>query len=274
MDSLDVVALQLWPAVLLVCASANMLISWTVSWSELIFSLAIGVIAGVSLFLGTRPDPSGVETCLFVFSHGFFGLLWATSDGFRGAFDDPEQLIWFMAGLRLGATVWCAAWDWLSDRIGAELGPRQILFSLVLFPVKWPFAFITGSVGFLIWIAGLIRAIASRGKASFAGGVFVAQFDPARHGEHSTTIGWAIHSWYGKTSFRHELYHTRQYIFMGDWLMPFWVLGCLWGAACAAIEQARGPAGTPFDTQLVIGGRKGELHLGNPLEIAAYQLDP
>jgi hypothetical protein len=274
MDHIGVVGFLLWPGVVLVCALLNMLVSWTFSWSELVFDLLIGMTAGALLFLGTRPDPSGAEKFFFVFSHGFFGLLWSSVDSFKTSFSDPEQFIWFMAGIRVGATLWCAAWDWLSDVIGADLGVGQVFFSLLLFPAKFPFALITGSIGFLIWIVGMIYAIASKGKASFAGGCFVDQFDPTAGGEHSTTFGWVIHTWHGTTSFRHELYHTRQYIYMGDWLMPFWVVGCGWGAISAAIKKANGPKGTTFDSHLIIGAHKGDIHAGNPIEVAAYQTDP
>jgi hypothetical protein len=122
-----------------------------------------------------------------------------------------------MAVVRLGATIWCAAWDWLSSKIGADL-----------------------SVG---------------------------------GGEHSTTFGWVVHTWYGQTSLRQELYHSRQYIDMGDWLMPFWVVGCIWGTISAAIKMAAGTTGSTFDAHLVIGANKGDVSAGNPIGVAAYPLD-
>jgi hypothetical protein len=271
MHQLGIVGFLLWPGVVVGCGLLNMLITWTFSWSELIFDLLIGMVAGVFLFLGTRPSPHPAVSFFFVFSQGFFGILWVGAHWFRDAFSSPDHFIVMMAVMRLGATVWCAAWDRLSVSIGADLSVGGVFFSLLLFPAKWPFGFITGGVGFLIWIVGLIYAIASSGAASFAGGCFVSQFDPNRAGDdYSTTFGWCIHSWYGKTSFRHELYHTRQHIYMGDWLMPFWVLGCLWGAISGAIKAAVDH--TSFDAHLVIGATKGDIHAGNPIEVAAYQL--
>lgn len=62
--------------------------------------------------------------------------------------------------------------------------------------------------------------------------------------------------------FKHELYHTRQYIYMSDWLIPFWLVGAIWGAISGA------SAGE--DAGRMATAAKG--HVGNPIEIAAYKL--
>ena len=264
MDNYAVVALLLWPAVVLACAGINMLVSWTFSWSELVFDLLIGVLAGTFLFLGTRPDPDGATAFFFVFSHGLFGLLWLSSEGFKRAMGSPETFIWVMAGIRLGATLWAAAWDHVSQRLGAKLGPGEVFFSLLVCPAKLPFSWVTSGVGLLIWIAGLFNAIFGKGKAGFAGGVFFCEFAPGAGNYHATTVGFTVHTWEGNTPFKHELYHTRQYIYMGDWMIPFWLLGCLWGLASAAIASGHSPS-----AKLAFGAH-GTDEVGNPLEVAAY----
>ena len=116
MDNQYVIAFLFWPAVVLLCAGINMLCSWTFSWSELIFDYFIGLVSGWFLFAGTVPNPAPADTFFFIFSHGFFGLLWWASSGFRGAFSNPEMFFWVMAGIRLGAVLWCALWDRLAVR--------------------------------------------------------------------------------------------------------------------------------------------------------------
>ncbi|MCA9556152.1 MAG: hypothetical protein KC933_39365 [Myxococcales bacterium] len=266
MDNAFVVALLFWPAVVLLSAGINMLVSWTFSWSELVFDYLIGVVAGALLFLGTQADPNGATAFFFVFSHGLPGLLWLASDGFRDAMGSPETYLWVMAGIRLGATLWAAAWDHLSAYIEAKLGPGQIFLSLLVCPAKLPFAWVTSGVGFLIWLGGLFNAIFGDGKAGFAGGVFFTEFKPSSTSYHATTVGFTVHTWKGKTPFKHELYHTRQYIYMGDWMIPFWLLGCLWGLASAGISDEH-----EVSADLAYGADEDD-EIGNPLEVAAYHL--
>lgn len=47
MDDVYVITFLFWPAVVLLSAGINMLVSWTFSWSELIFDLLIGFVAGI-----------------------------------------------------------------------------------------------------------------------------------------------------------------------------------------------------------------------------------
>jgi hypothetical protein len=168
--------------------------------------------------------------------------------------------------IRIGATLWCALWDRVSVMLGAELAPGPFFFSLLLFPVKACFAWITGGIGFLIWIVGMINAIASTGKAGFAGGVFFDEFKPGAGSYHATTLGFTVHTWFGDTPFQHELYHTRQYIYMSDWLIPAWCVGILWGLISAAIAS-----GTTVGTQLAFGAHASK-EVGNPIEVAAYHI--
>jgi len=56
MDNFAVLTFLFWPAVVLVCAGINMLITWTFSWSELVFDYFIGVALGACFYAGTRHD--------------------------------------------------------------------------------------------------------------------------------------------------------------------------------------------------------------------------
>jgi len=266
MDNQYVIMFAFWPAVVLLCAGINMLVSWTFSWSELVFDYFIGVLAGFFLFAGTQPDPGGAVGFFLVFSHGFFGLLWLVSDGFRAAFDSPATFFWTMAGLRLGCTLWAAAWDHVSVALGAKFAPGPFFFSLVVAPAKWLFSSVTSAFGILIWLAGLIWSFAGSGKAGFAGGVLFTEFSPGGGGYYATTVGFTVQTWNGNCPFKHELYHTRQYIYMCDWLMPFWVLGMLWGVISAAATS-----GFSVSYALAIGADSTK-EVGNPLEVAAEHM--
>jgi hypothetical protein len=264
MDNFFVLAFIFWPLVVLLCAGINMLVTWTFSWSELIFDYVIGVLLGAFFFAGTQPNASDLERFFLVFSHGLYGLLWVASDGFRESLKDPATFCWTLAGVRVAATLWTAAWDHLTVKLGAKLGPAQFFFSLLLAPAKMPFALLTSAVGFLIWLVGLATAIFGGGKAGFAGGVLFAEYRPGPGGYYAT-LGCVVNTWLGNTPFKHELYHSRQYIYMSDWLTPLWVLGMVWGVLSALVQKAEVTTRVAFAAQ-----KTGEL--GNPIEVAAYRL--
>lgn len=264
MDQLPLIVFVVWPAVVLACAGINMLVSWTFSWSELIFDYLIGVVAGLFLFLGTRDDPETWISVMFVFSHGLFALLWWVSDGFREVFGDAAAFIGIMALIRVVSTAWAAGWDRLSAHLGCH-GVGPALFALVVAPAKLPYAWATSAVGLLIWLGGLVNVAIGPGRVALAGGTLCTEFMPGSAGYSATTLGFTIHCWSGKMPFAHELYHTRQYIYMGDWLIPFWLLGCVWGAISTAI------AGRPVDRYAMFAADT-QREIGNPLEVAAYHL--
>jgi hypothetical protein len=266
MHNVYVVAFVFWPCVVLLCAGINMLVSWTFSWSELVFDYLAGVLAGYLLFAGASPDAGAAATFFFVFSHGLFAWIWAASEGFRHALGDPATFFWTLAGIRLGATLWAAALDYGSVALGARLAPGPFFYSFLVAPAKLPFALVTSAVGLAIWVAGLFWAIFGSGKSGFAGGVFFTEFSPGGGGHYATTLGCTVNTWYGDTPFKHELYHTRQYIYLCDWLIPFWCLGILWGFASAAISTKH-----EVSTQLAFGADKKD-EVGNPLEVAAFRL--
>ena len=258
-----VIAFLFWPGVVLVCALLNMLFTWTFSWSELIFDYFIGVLAGWFLFAGTEKDPHAVNSFFLFFSHGMFGLLWWVSSAFRAAFSTPEMFFWTMAIVRIVATIWCAAWDHLSVHLECKLEPGPFFFSFLLLPVKASFAWITSGFGFLIWIAGAFNAKFGDGKAGLAGGLFFDEFSPGgTKGSKATTLGFTVHTWIGNMPFKHELYHSRQYIYMSDWLVPFWCAGILWGLISSAISDTKV---SPFKADKT-------KEVGNPIEVAAYHI--
>jgi len=265
-DNVTVVALLFWPGVVLLCAGLNMLLSWTFSWSELIFDYLVGAISGYFLFAGISPDADAATKFFFVFSHGFFAWIYLISDSFRGAFTDPASFFWTMAAIRLGATLWSTLLDHASVALGAKLDWAPFFFSFLVAPAKFSFALVPSGVGLLIWIAGLANAIFGKGKAGFAGGVLFTEFAPGAGGYHATTIGFTTHAWFGDMPFKHELYHTRQYIYLGDWLIPFWCLGVLWGLASAALAK-----GHSVSAEVAFGADKND-EVGNPIEVAAHHL--
>lgn len=256
-----------WPGVVVLCGLINMLTSWTFSWSELIFDYAIGVIAGWALFAGVTTS-NAVADFFFIFSHGPFAILWELSDDFKRTFSNADAVFLTLAVIRIGSTAAAGLLDRVAVAIGHTSG-WAILLSIVLAPIKMANATITGAVGLLIWFAGLINA-ASGGKVYWAGGMLMTEFKPGGGRYWATTVGWTIHTWVGNCPFAHELYHSRQYIYMGDWLIPFWLVGCLWGGVTALIEAAS--PSTRFDKHLMIGARHGNMHVGNPIEVAAHQI--
>ena len=286
MNNVWVITLLFWPGVVVLCAGINMLISWTFSWQEIILDLIIAVLAGYFLYAGAHhagghPGLHGVEAFFLVFSHGVFGWIWASSAAFRKAVGDPTTFIWMMAGIRVGATLWTAALDRASVEIGAKLDAGPFFFSLLVAPAKLLFSLVTSAVGMVIWVAGVFWAIIAaiirktkEGKpgatpgpeahAGFAGGIFFTEFKPGPEDPYATTLGFTVHTWYGNTPLRHELYHTRQYIYLSDWLIPMWCVGLLWSLIAQAIDVAKKRISSVSFYQAT--------GPGNPIEIPAYKL--
>ena len=118
----------------------------------------------------------------------------------------------------------------------------------------------------MIWLVGFFNAIFGKGEAGFAGGVFLHRVLPGGgKGLHATTVGFTVHAWYGDMPFKHELYHTRQYIYLSDWLIPFWCLGLLWGLVSAAASEH------DVSFELATGAHETD-EVGNPLEVAPTRL--
>jgi hypothetical protein len=276
-DSLTMSALLVWPGVVLGCALLNMLISWTFSWSELVLDYFIGVLIGMFFFFGTHGDVSAAEHLFLTVSHGVFGLLaWMGVD----ALADPKTFFLVSASAMAGATVLSAALDHGAVAAGASAG--GVVLSIIMLPLKLSFALFTTLVGLVIMLVGVIyRAATSSGSApSGAGGAWFALiggtlfFAWGMSSEHATTFGWVVNVFRGKIAnvMKHELYHTRQYIYMHDWLGVFYfTFAALWGLVSAKIHaDAKGSA---FDSQYAFrGSADGGVEVGNPIEIAAYRL--
>jgi hypothetical protein len=138
---------------------------------------------------------------------------------------------------------------------------------------------ITTIVGLLIMIIGLIaRAAKSSDNGDkwfvFTGGALFLGWGST--GEYATTFGGVVNVFEGKIAkvIKHELYHTRQYIYMHDWLGVFYfTFAALWGVISAKIHADN--KGVPFDGWLAFRAEvNGASEVGNPIEAAAYRLAP
>jgi hypothetical protein len=102
------------------------------------------------------------------------------------------------------------------------------------------------------------------------------EWNPKTADARATTLGATFMVWNGKAKdvVFHELYHTRQYMYLHDWLIPFWLFGGLWGLISAAIHNATLPKGTPgVDVLCHFSAASHDQERGNPLERAAYAAD-
>lgn len=223
-DNYFLVALLYWPLALLIAAGLNMLIWWTFSWSELLMDYAIGVVIGTLFFVYTHGSTSWPVAGLLIMSHGLFGVLHVT-----GSLADPGQFFWASAGATVGCSLIAAALDRAAVKAGKTMTFPRALLSLLIFFFKAPFSLVTSAVGLLIWLAGLIRSfIGTGGAVGFLAGVLYAEWNNTdTSGEWTTTVGFTVHSW--KNTFddvmEHELYHSRQCIYLHDWMIPAWLLG-------------------------------------------------
>lgn len=248
MDSYALVALVLWPATVLLAALLNMLVSWTFSWGELIIDYIAGFLIGSVFYVAYDGKPDAAVQVLLVLSHGLFGVLHAAGASLVA---DPQDAFLLGATWTVLGTTLSAALDRAATALGAEGGVGGFFLSLLIFLIKAPFALVTSGIGVFLWLICLFRSLAPGGKVGFAGGVFWCEWNNTdTNGEWTTSFGVAVQSW--KNTFAkcmaHELYHTRQYIYLRDWLMPFWVIG----------ELVR-----------LIAGRSNK---ANAIEAAAYDL--
>ena len=110
------------------------------------------------------------------------------------------------------------------------------------------------AAGLLIWLAGVVRSFfGTGGRVGFLGGIFYTEWNrDDTDGEWTTTVGCTVQSWKNRFSrvIQHELYHTRQCIYLHDFMMPAWLVG----------ELVR-----------VIASRTA--NRDNPIERAAYVID-
>lgn len=233
----------IWPAVVLVSALLNMAVWAKFSATELIVDYVIGFTLGVSFWLFTRSDErSFFKSFFLVYSHGLFGLLRVCN-----ILPNTAWLFWWSAGATVGATLLTAALDHAAVGIGTTMSGGGVALGVLIFLLKAPFALCSSAIGLLIWIVGLCHSGATNAGAGFLGGVTYEEWDRSKP-YWATTVGCTVHSWQGKFSdvMKHELNHSRQYIYMHDYLIPSWAICWIFA----------GPAAK------------------NPIEDVAYQIQP
>lgn len=269
--SVLLMGLVIWPAVILLAALLNMLISWTFSWSELAVDYLVGVLVGLSFSYGAGPDASAAGHFFLTVSHGLIGLLKAAGVGFLA---DPDTFLAVSATGIVGVTAISAALDRVAETTVGS--PGGIVLSCFQVLLKAPFALMTSTVGLLVGLIGMIYRAASGGSSSgnpvaFAGGALF--FEWGMSGTHATTFGWMVNVFRGTTKdvVGHELYHTRQYVYLHDWLGVFYfTVAGLWGLVSSAIAAGSSPSKSFEVSHYYQGEKSGGAEVGNPLEVAAY----
>lgn len=211
----------IWPGVVLVAALLNMGLWGKFGPTELIVDYLIGFTLGVFFWLFVRSDERSFAKSFFlVWSHGLFGLLRVFN-----VIPNTTWLFWWSAGATVGCTLLTAALDHAAVGIGTTMSAGGVAIGVLIFLLKAPFSLFTSAVGLLIFIAGLIHSGATNAGAGFLGGVAYSEWDRSKPYA-ATTLGCTVHNWQGRFSdvMKHELYHSRQYIYMHDWLVPTWAI--------------------------------------------------
>jgi hypothetical protein len=264
MDNAFLMILLAWPGVIVACGLLNMLVSWTFSWSELIFDYLVGLAIGGFFMWGTADGAGGFAKFMLVFSHGLFGLLNVAD---VSLFASRGALFAWSAGGLGGALIVAGLLDRVALAIGGSMSVGAAFVSVPSWLLKVPFSLVTSGVGLLFFLVGIVRALAGRnGSVGIHGGVLYVEWSNASGSAFATTVGSTVQVWKGRLSrlVAHELYHSRQYQYLRDWLIPAWLLGGLWGLISGAV--AGRPSIRYFSTA-------DALHeVGNPLERAAYRL--
>ncbi len=268
MDNIYLLMFLIWPGVVLAAALLNMLVSWTFSWQELVIDYLIGLAIGLCFYYGKAADASTAENLFLMVSTGVFGLLkWAGVE----ALQDPSTLFGWTASWMVGGTLVSTALDRGAVAIGRNMSIGGGFLSGLIFCIKIPFALITTSVGLVLGLIGLIVGkVNGKGGFGFLGGAFY--FEWGTSGTSATTFSSIVNVWGGKMSdpvhsqhlLDHELYHTRQYIYMQDWLgVIYFTIAPLWGLISSAASSSSFNASRAFSAS-------GEV--GSPIEVAAYKL--
>lgn len=274
-----------WPLILIGCALFSMLTQWSFSWSELILDYLAGMVIGIFFYLGTQKKAPAVFEFFLVFSQGLPGVLHAA--GVK-EFQTRETLFMISSLWVGGAVVLSALLDLATRKISLSMNVGGGLLAILIAPLKLPFSLCTTAVGFLFFLAGLVWLAVKKAQedptkpettchvaVGFLGGVpYVEWNNDMTDGEtRATTVGAMVNIWKGQAAYviKHELYHTRQYMYFHDWMIPFWLLGGLWGMISAAISNAG--VQNPADTTDVLGAfstAREDKEVGNPMERAAY----
>ena len=265
-DNVWLLAFLIWPAVIIGAALLNMLVSWTFSWSELVMDYLIGVVIGMCFYFGMNGEVIWLEHLLLMVSLGLFGLLKWVGVSY---FTDPQTLfLWSVVSIGIAVPL-TGGLDRATVAIGDSTVGKKVgrgILSFFIWILKAPFTLITPGVGLLVGLIGLIvGAINNNLGFGFLGGIFY--FKWGLSGGHATTFGWIVNAFRGSMSgniIPHELYHTRQYIYLHDWLGVFYfTIAGLWGLISSAVSS------DPFDVTYFWKAHENK-EVGNPLERAAY----
>jgi hypothetical protein len=287
MDNAYFVSLLAWPGVIVGCALINMLCQWSFSWSELVLDYLAGIAVGLCFYFGTKTDADGAAHFFLVFSQGLFGLLHVLE---VDALKDRADLFAISAGCLGGSVLLAGLLDLASRAISTEMTVGNGLLSILIAPLKLPWSFCTTAVGTLLFLAGLVWYIICKAKEDkndpttidkagigHMGGIAYIEWNPkAAPDFKATTLGATVMVWSGsvKDVIKHELYHTRQYAYLHDWMIPFWLLGGLWGMISAAIHNAANAKTDPdIPVFCSFSAARHDKEVGNPLERAAYAAD-
>jgi hypothetical protein len=238
-----------------------MLIWRAFTWSELIFDGLAGLAIGLCYVLGSEPRAGFPAQLFLVMSHGLPGLL------FLGGALDKTALLWTSLAMVVSSTVIAAALDHAALAIGKSRSVGGGLFSGLVFLFKAPFSLVTSAAGLLFVLVGIIRAAVSPNcRIGFLAGMLYVEWDTSNGMTSATTVGFTVQVWSGQFErvIEHELYHSRQYIYLHDWLVPAWLLGGIWGLISSAA------AGQP--SLRCFQAAKPDREIGNPIERAPYRL--
>jgi hypothetical protein len=263
LDNFFLCAFIFWPLVIVIAALLNMAVSTVFSWSELVLDSVAGILVGTFFYLGTAKHAGGGEQFMLVFSQGLPGLLhvWNVKP-----FDTRSSMFLVGSIWIIGSTFLAAALDRAAVAIGKQMGVGGGLFSILPWACKFPFSLVTTGVGLLFFIVGIFRSFGTNGRVGFLSGVAYVEWDTSTSSSSATTIGGTVQIWFGKFEnlIEHELYHTRQCIYLHDWMIPMWLVGGVWGLISSAI-----------DGNASFGCFKAARHdreLGNPIECAPYRI--
>jgi hypothetical protein len=263
LDNLFLCAFIFWPLVVVVSALLNMAVSAVFSWSELVLDAVAGIVIGIFFHLGTDKHAGAAPHFMLAFSTGLPGILsWAKVH----PFETRSTLFFICAGWIAGSTLLAALLDRAAVAIDKQMGVAGGLFSILPWACKFPFSLATTSVGLLFFIVGIFRSFGDNGRIGFLSGVAYVEWDTSQSSSSATTIGGTVQIWFGKFEnlIEHELYHTRQCIYLHDWMIPMWLVGGIWGVISSAI-----------DGNASFGCFKAARHdreLGNPIESAPYKI--
>ncbi|MDR4498705.1 MAG: hypothetical protein MRK02_12425 [Candidatus Scalindua sp.] len=206
-------------------------------------------------------------------SGGDFSVSEMLMSGLVGAFSlwftyNTFGLGWFTIASGVAMVVGPAVTGGLDKAsMGDSFGERFLGF--LSFAIKFARSPITSSAGIVIGAFGTGFGLWNDVEW-FKGGVIAFQYDKSSSSFIGVTLGATVNIWQGNTGrsdFLHELYHSRQYTIFGDWFIPGWIVGGIYGMISGAI------GGSPDWWACFIAANPSKGY-GNPLEAGANSIDP